>query len=394
MKTYLRKRAEIPVRSESDIVVVGAGPAGFGTAVAAARGGARVTLVERGGMAGGMWTLGLLSPFFDNAHHDGLNRELREALQERGAWGGLWNISFDPVQMAMLLDEILLRERIDLLLYAFVSETIVEDGAVRGVVAETKSGPMAVLGKTVVDCTGDGDVAALAGVPFDIGRPGDGLVQPMTMMFRLGGVSDAYPRDSSAQWYKILEERAGAEELTRIIPFGHPAIIRLPRRGEALIQWTHMHRRLGTNVEDLTAATMEGRRQVREAMKLFPLIRDVLGDVYLLELPSVVGVRETRRIRGEYTVSDEDVRTGARHKDNVCTVRFNVDIHATDSSAQTCVKHDGFDIPLRALKPVGTQGLWTAGRCISGSFLAHAAYRVTGDCLRMGESLGEALTRS
>ena len=96
-------------------------------AVSAARAGARTTLVEYGGKLGGMWTLGLLSPFFDNHHHDGLNRELREALQARGCWGGLWDISFDPTEMAMLLDELALDAGIDILFYTMATEPIMEE---------------------------------------------------------------------------------------------------------------------------------------------------------------------------------------------------------------------------------------------------------------------------
>ena len=346
-----REAREIPVRNECDVLVVGAGPAGFGAAISAARAGARTTLVEYGGKLGGMWTLGLLSPFFDNHHHDGLNRELREALQARGCWGGLWNISFDPTEMAMLLDELALDAGIDILFYTMATEPIMEDGVLKGVVVENKSGPQAILAKTIIDCTGDGDIAARAGAPA--------LTQVVAETDVLSGV-----------------------------PFNNPAIIKLPREGEALIQWTHVRHRLGTDGDELSKATLEGRRQIRRAMELFKAIRPVLGDVYLMELPMVVGVRETRRVKGEYYVTDDDVKEGRRHEDGICLVHFGVDIHEPSKSTQTCFDHKGFDIPLRSLVPLGVENLLTAGRCISGSFVAHAAYRVTGDCLKMGEAAG------
>ena len=124
-------------------------------------------------------------------------------------------------------------------------------------------------------------------------------------------------------------------------------------------------------------------------MRFFPLIRDLLGDVYLMELPAVIGVRESRRITGEYVVSDEDLKNGRRQPDSVCTVHFGVDIHEPDSEQQSGYPNPGFDIPFRSLVPLNTENLLTAGRCISGSYMAHAAYRVTGDCLRMGEGAGE-----
>ena len=387
MMNIIRKAKDIPVRNECDVLVVGAGPAGFGAAVSAARAGARTTLVEYGGKLGGMWTLGLLSPFFDNRHHDGLNRELREALQARGCWGGLWDISFDPTEMAMLLDELALDAGIDILFYTMATEPIMEDGVLKGVIVENKSGSQAILAKTVIDCTGDGDIAARSGAPFEIGGP-EGACQPMTMMFKIGGVKKEYGRDDTNGFYKKLVKVMDESEVLAGVPFNNPAIIKLPRDGEALIQWTHIRHRLGIDGDELTKATLEGRRQVRRAMELFKKIRPVLGDVYLMELPMVIGVRETRRIKGEYYITDNDVKEARRHDDGICLVRFGVDIHEPFKSTQTCFGHKGFDIPLRSLVPLGVDNLLTAGRCISGSYVAHAAYRVTGDCLKIGEAAG------
>lgn len=125
-------------------------------------------------------------------------------------------------------------------------------------------------------------------------------------------------------------------------------------------------------------------------MKLFEKIRPVLGDVRLIALPSVIGVRETRRITGEHVISDDEVRQGVRPEDTICVVRFGVDIHEPDNRRQTCWGHPGFGIPYRSLVPLKVENLLTAGRCISGSFTAHAAYRVTGDCLETGEAAGKA----
>ena len=386
----MRPAAEVPVRNRTEVLVVGGGPAGFGAAVAAARAGAKVTLIEQGGMLGGMWTLGLLSPFFDNLHQDGLNRELRERLLQRNSWGGLWNMSFDSCEMALLLDEYVTGLGIDVLLYTMGTDPILEGDKLKGVFLRNKSGEQAVLADMVIDCTGDGDIAARAGAPFRIGRENDGVFQPMTMMFKIGGLRPDYERDDLRSWYDALIERMPEKEILAEIPYDNPALITLPRRGEALIQWTHVKRCLGTDTEQLTAATFEGRRQVRRALECFKLVRDKLGDVYLLDLPAVIGVRETRRITGEYIISEEDVKNGVRQPDAVCRVHFGVDIHEPEQTRQTCWKHPGFDIPLRSLIPLKVENLMTAGRCISGSFAAHAAYRVTGDCLRMGEAAGSA----
>ena len=231
----VRKACEIPVRNRTEVLVVGAGPAGFGAAVSAARAGAKVTLVEQGGLLGGMWTLGLLSPFFDNQNKDGLNRELREALRARDAWGGLWDISFDQCEMALLLDEYVSKCGIDLLLYTMGSEPIVEDSVLKGIYIQNKSGTQAVLADVVIDCTGDGDIAARSGAPFEIGRESDGVFQPMTMMFKIGGLRPDYGRDDLRSWYDVLIQKVPEAEILADIPYNNPALITLPRKGEALI---------------------------------------------------------------------------------------------------------------------------------------------------------------
>lgn len=389
MKQTIQQVQEVPIRSECDILVVGGGPAGMGAALTAARKGAKVTLVEYGGKLGGMWTLGLLSPFFDN-RKEGLNREFREKLMERNAWGGLWNISFDPVEMALFLNRCAQEAGIDVLLYTMACEPYMEDRAVRGVFIQNKSGKQLIRAKIVIDCTGDGDIAARAGCPFEIGRPSDGCFQPMTMMFRISGVRPEYPSDRILDWYTLLEKRVkDKEQFVRDVPFTNPALIRLPREGEALVQWTHIRYKNGCNGDDLSSAAQEGFRQVENAMRYFGEIRDFLGDVHLLELPAVIGVRETRRITGEYHISDDDLKAGRRHPDGICTVHFGVDIHEPDREEQTGLPNPGFDIPFRSLVPLNAENLLTAGRCISGSYLAHAAYRVTGDCLKTGEAAGE-----
>ena len=390
MSRKVTQTLEVPVRNECDILVAGAGPAGIGAAITAARKGAKVTLVEYGGKLGGMWTLGLLSPFFDTLSKDGLNREIREKLMERKAWGGLWDISFDQNEMTFYLNELAMEAGVDVLLYTMACEPYMEGNQVRGLFIQNKSGRQLILAKTVIDCTGDGDVAARAGCPFEIGHPETGGCQPMTMMFKIGGLRSDYPSDQIIAWYKALEERVrDREQLLKDVPFNFPALIKLPTEGQALIQWTHIRHKCGCNGDDLSAAAQEGLRQVQHALRYFEEIKDILGDVHLLELPAVIGVRETRRITGEYHISDDDLKNGTRHPDTICHVKFGVDIHEPDKKTQTNIRHKGFEIPFRALVPLKAENLLTAGRCISGSFIAHAAYRVTGNCLEMGEAAAE-----
>jgi hypothetical protein len=388
MKTFRIPERQIKVFKEVDVVVAGGGPAGFSAAVSAARNGLKTLLIERFGTLGGMWTSALVNPYFDVEDKGGLNEELRNRLIKSDAWGGLWNISYDPADMIMQLDQITEESGVDILFYSLATEPVMDGNKVKGVIVEGKSGSMAVLAKQVIDCTGDADIAARAGCGFQTGRPSDGLMQPMTMMFRIGGLSEDYPDNNIIKWYEKLKEIVGEDELLKNVPFNNPALVALPRAGEAVIQWTHMVNFSGIDAEDLSKATLEGRRQVRNALNLMKKLGPEFGDIYLQELPIAIGVRETRRIEGEYTITLDDLKEGRRFDDGICLARFPVDIHEPDNKKQTVAHVKPYHIPYRSLVPRGVENLLVAGRPISGTYEAHASYRVTGNCVSMGEAAG------
>ena len=190
IRTISEAEHALPVLGEVDVLVCGGGPAGTAAAIAAARTGANTLLVEQYGYLGGMSTAGLVTPHFDPFLNKGLNQELIQRLTTRKAWGApFWRISFDPEQFKMVSEDMVLESGSDLLYHTFAVAAILEGDRMRGAVIETKSGRFAVLAKVVIDCTGDGDIAARAGAPFEKGRPEDNLLQPMTMMFRMGGLT-------------------------------------------------------------------------------------------------------------------------------------------------------------------------------------------------------------
>jgi hypothetical protein len=381
---------EVRVCKEVDVLVVGGGPAGFAAAVSAGRLGARTLLVERFGYLGGMWTAGLVNPYFDVRGKGGLNEEILKRLKSTGGWGGLWDAAFDPNAMKLLLDDLVEEAGAELLLYALGTEPIVQEGVIRGMITESKSGRLAILAKQVIDCTGDGDVAARCGAPFQQGRYRDGLMQPMTMMFRVAGLASAYPVNEIRAWYDKLKRAVPEAEILQSIPYDRPAVIALPCPGEAVIQWTHLVRMCGTDAWDLTRATLAGRKQVRRALELLRKVEAEVGALRLLELPVAIGVRETRRIEGEYSLTLEDLLSGRRFSDGICLARFNVDIHDPEGQRQTRMEVKPYHIPYRALVPKKVENLLVAGRCISGSHEAHASYRVTGNCVSTGEAAGTA----
>jgi ribulose 1,5-bisphosphate synthetase/thiazole synthase len=392
--TVLEGPRRIPVIADVDVLVCGGGPAGTAASIAAARHGATTLLLERDGYLGGMASGGLVVPHFNPHNNRGINSEMVAALQKSGSWGAeFWKISFDPERWKHVSESLVLESGSDLLLHAVVVGAIVEDGHVRGVVFESKSGRFAVLAKVIVDATGDADVAAFAGADYHLGRDGDGAVQSMTTMFRLGGVNWVQ-RGPHELWDLVADatERTGSSYR---LPFDRPWAIHLPNPGEVAVQLTHMRGVDGTDVRQLTRAEIEGRRQ---SAVVADFLRDNVPEFahsHLIDTAAQVGVRETRRIIGDYTLTAEDVLAGRFFHDGIASVSFPIDIHESDDFRQVvrevAVNRRGaYDIPYRSLLPAGLEGILVAGRPISGTHEAHASYRVKGPCMAMGQAAGTA----
>jgi len=386
-----------PVVADVDVLVVGGGPAGVAATLAAAQSGARTLCLERHGMLGGVWTAGLLNPLFDAFGKGWIVQALIDRLIAAQAWRKWnWTHTFDTEAMKLVLEEMFTEARAEWWYYTTCVDAIVEAGRIRGVVVESKSGREAILAKIVIDCSGDGDVAARAGVPFEVGRAGDGRTQPMTLMFEVEGIGDYPEQRSSEPLFDRLQEaraRVGGAEL----PFGRaknvPWIIHLPRPDTAAVQATHVYGVGATDVRALTRATVEARRQAHELVRLLKATPH-LGGLRLTQTAAAIGVREARRVRGHHCLTIDDIRGGRRFEDAVTFGAFPVDVHEMDPTASVrssrIVATPPYEIPYRCLLPIGLEGLLVAGRCISGSHEAHASYRVTGTCLGMGQAAGLA----
>jgi len=396
-KTIIEKERETPIIAEVDVLVVGGGPAGVGAALAAARNGAKTMLIERWGFLGGMWTAGLVNPLFDYKNKGGIIAELVSRLKARGAWKSHRFLNtFDPETMKFILDQMMEESGVTVLFYTLAVDVIVKDNQIKGVIIENKSGRQAILAKIVIDCTGDGDIAAKAGAPYEKGRREDGLMQPMTLMFRLSNVT--FHQEKWDQLYELMKEavKRGVK-----YPWRTPSawIIHLPNKGDAVVQLTHIFKVDGTDAWDLTKAVIEGRKIVMDTVKLFKNIPE-LESVALIDSAVSIGIRETRRIIGEYVLTLEDMIKGRKFDDGVLTCTFGIDIHEPDPKNVPPLPEDlvsqkyptikPYQIPYRCLVPLKIDNLLVAGRCISGSHEAHASYRVTGDCIAMGQAAGTA----
>lgn len=393
METYTEPSRAIPVVRDVDVLVAGSGPAGIGAALAAARYGVRTLLVERCGFIGGMMTGGLCACWCGTAGGS-IYRSYRKALNNEHF--------FDPEGAKLVAERWLTEAGCELLLHSVVADAIVKDDTVRGVVVENKSGRQALKAKVVIDCTGDGDVAARASVPFQKGRHSDGRMQPVTTYFTIGSTDptqfgpcfdfhDEWTLRDGRVLQKVTWEAAVRGELPSTV--GHLLLYPLPLPGEVLVNMTNVMDVDGTDGFDLTRAEIEARAQIEPIVAF--LRKEVPGceDAYLVRIASFVGVRETRRIEGDYTLTKHDILECTHFDDVIATGWAAVDIHAPTGHGSGTTRErpvKAYGIPYRALLPRNRKNLLVAGRCISGTHEAMASYRMQPCCLAMGEAAGTA----
>ena len=386
-ESYKQEHLTTRVGESYDVIVCGAGPAGVGAAITAARRGKKTLLIERYGYAGGMWTAGLVNPLFDNANKTGLLREIIDALKSQNAWGGFDNICFQYEVMKRLLDQLLLDAGVTVLFDTLFVRTIREGKRVNGISVENKEGRTIYEAAIIIDCTGDGDVAVSAGADYYLGRDSDHKTQAMTLMFLIGNIR--YEQTDCNQLANLLRTAMQPEDDYQL-PYTRPYIIQIPQSNTAVVQLTHMRGLDGTNVRDLTQAYFEGRRQAMDTVAFMKKRIRAFRDIELLQTAPMMGVRESRRIVGDYMLELGDLLSGRQFEDGVALASFNIDIHNPDNDQQNCVQVKPYQIPYRCMLPKGLDGLLVAGRCISGTHEAMSSYRVTGNCLAMGEAAGKA----
>lgn len=417
-------RKSVPVVAEPEVLVVGAGPAGIAAAISAARTGARTMIVERYGYVGGNLTAGLVGPCMTSYSLDGQTQlikgvfdELVVRMEQMGQaihpskvpasspWCGFIEYGhdkvtpFDPEAVKLAALDMLREAGVDILFHTFVADAIVEENRLAGVIMVNKSGLQAVRAGVTVDCSADGDVAARAGADFVYGREEDGLVQPMTLFFRVSHVDDAVVEAYVAQntddhrpFASLVQQAREAGEFS--IPRLGVGMYKTLEPGVWRINTTRIHRLDGTNARDLTEGEIIGREQIKVLMKFFRKWLPGFENAQLYDSAATIGVRETRRIVGEYTLTYEDLSSGKHFDDVIALCGYPLDIHsptgAGGGSTGELPTANVYEIPYRSLVPRDLDNLLVAGRCVSATHEALSAIRVMPPAFAMGQAAGTA----
>ena len=416
----------LPLYRKVDVLVVGAGPAGICAATAAAREGARVLLIDENGCVGGAATVGLVGPFmtsFDARNEKmvirGLFKEVVDKMKALGGaidpaeipgrvpQSGFYKIGhehvgpFDHECYKRVCTQMVLDSGAQLLLHTCFLDVMMEEGKITGVVIANKSGMSLVKAKIVIDCTGDGDVAARAGAPFELGNEKNGNIQPATLFFRVYNVDtermkahikeheeEIRPFYGPYSW--LIKEKA---EEWGDVPRAEVCLFEGVVPGEFRLNVTRILDVDGTSAEDLTRAELEGLRQAHKVFAFLKKYAAGFENARFMDTAGMVGVRESRHIQGLDKVTEEDVRACRVPEDTIAVMATHMDTHNRSDAGGSYNTIDGgpyFGVPYGCLLPQGTGNLLVAGRCISADGMAGAAIRMIPCCMVFGQAAGTA----
>ena len=421
IKDWSEPARQLPVYGEFDVVVVGGGPAGIAASWSAAKHGAKVLLVERYGFLGGMGTAGGVTNFaglygvrqgemkqvvhgvvdeiFDRLlAMDGLNDP------QDGMQGRIRVRSYDMSAYKCVADQMMVDAGVELLFHAWAAQVSMEGSRIKALFVETKSGRQAVLAKSFIDCSGDADVAAFAGVPYETGDgQGSGLYP--TTMFRLAHVKPEAAMAAVGEFQainvfmkKVQAEKPGAYQFPRegaiLRPQKNPSEW---RANVTQIAQSNGHAMDATDARQLSQGELDGRQQIGEFFRFLKNEVPGFSQSSITEIAPQVGIRESRRIQGVYSLTGDDILNCASFKDSIGCSAWPMEMHAQGKiewqfppQAQGSHQRLYNDLPWRMLVPQSVMNLLVAGRCASMTHEGQSAARVSGGCFVMGQAAGTA----
>jgi FAD dependent oxidoreductase len=396
--------SQLPIFDSAEVVVVGSGSAGAVAAIASARSGADTLLVERYGFLGGTSTMvldtfyGFYPPGNDPRRVvGGIAWEIVERLAKRGmmlerpsSYGAGTAVTYDPETLKVVWEETALEAGVRLRLHTFCTSVVKEDRRITGLVVDGKSGLGLIRAGMVIDASGDADICFHAGVPFR--RAGeDGPAQSLTTTFRLGNVNVEQALAVKRSQLEELMKRANLSGQYRL-PREEGSVHITPLPGVIATNMTRVAYVDATDPVQLTRAEVEGRKQALEYVRFLRTEIPGYERAYLINFSTQIGIRETRRVSGEYRLTREDVLSGRKFDDAIAQCGAPIEDHrpGRDTRWEYIPGGDTYDIPFRCLLPLTIENLLVAGRCLSATHDAHASVRSMGQCMAMGQAAGTA----
>lgn len=431
MKYYYEAKKKIPIIDIADVLVVGGGTTGVVASIAAARNNSRVVLIERMAFLGGMLTgqmLNHISSFHDfkmNKIIGGIPQEIIDRLIKiNGSQGHIkdttgYSSTLTPIdheKLKYLLDTMVLEAGVNVLMQTLCVNTIVEKGILKGIIIENKCGRSAIMAKVVIDCSGDADVAYMSKATLQK-EDNSSLKQAISLLFKLGNINVKkvlhYYEENFKDFRKGSQPRSQIDTKKNITLWGFGSLLKkgyregvlsidrkeihvsiLPKERIAIINATRF---CGgdNNIDSLSLANIVLRKQIIEFLNFFNRYVPGFKDAYLLATANMLGVRETRRILGEYILKDNDVIEGRTFSDSISRSCFPCDLHDSSGSSMVTIQVKGsVGIPYRCLIPLNIENLIVAGRCISATRIALSSVRMTASCMAMGQAAGTAAALS
>ena len=421
----------ISQRLSADVIVIGGGPAGMCAAIAAAREGVSVILVEQGGFCGGMATRGLVGPFMtcydakgETMIIRGLFEEIVNRMVERGfaihpsevrsgtaftSWiiiGHEHVTPYEPEGLKVIMDEMLTETGVKVLYHTDFLHPVLEESTITGVLVSSKRGLEVIKGKVVVDCTGDGDVATRCGVPYEMGNEELNLMQPASMFFQISNVDpDAVEADIQANihnfyrkdgvnyrsfHWRVTEARENGDWDLKRVSIG---LFRMPKPDEWCVNTSRIMGVDSTDNESLSNAEIVGRQQAQHILHFLRKYVPGCENARIKSTASYIGIRESRHIQGDYRLTADDLLDSKVPEDSILLAANSVDVHGRfgpTSNEYVPIKGDYYGVPYRSLLPKGVEQLLIAGRCVSADSTAAGAIRVMPPCMGMGQAAGIA----
>jgi len=408
-----------------DVIVCGAGTSGMNAAIAARRNGARTLIVEASGLLGGTNVISLVSPFM--TFHDG-NRQVIKGIadeiisrlkEQKLALGHIKDpidfassiTPYDVEGLKQIYFDIVEEEGIECLFHSFIYDVIMEDDKLVGIEVVNKSGKMQLFADVIIDATGDGDVCALAGAEFIMGRSKDNKSQPMTMLFTMGNVNfdeiKEYMKNNRNDFVLADDYDFGYLGVSGFFSKVKEAMEKnefdLPRdrvlffedihNNQVTINMTRVLNLSAVDAWDLSKAEMEGRQQIKKAVKFLKDYIPGFKESYVVRTPNAIGKRESRHIIGDYILTEEDLHEKREFADSIALGAFPIDIHSPDGKSileHRTSANNAYEVPYRILLPKGIENLLVTGRCVSSTHEANASLRVGPSVMALGQASGTA----